>query len=61
MKALSTYLPKEEELVLVQARLPKELMEKVRAAKHKDHLSWHTLIESLFKLYLDERQVKPKT
>lgn len=47
------YLGEREELVPVQARLPKELVERVKARLHKHEMTFTELIRGACQWYLD--------
>lgn len=59
-KPIQEYLPKKKELYLVQARIPKELAEKVTSFMEKNDLSWSDVVKACFEKLVDENPQKGK-
>ncbi len=54
MKSYNEYMPKKQEEVLVQAKVDKELHEKVKAVLEKEGWTWHEFVNGLLNKYLDD-------
>jgi hypothetical protein len=49
---LTDFIPEEKQKILVQARLPVDLVVRVRHRMLKDNLTWRKLLTACLKLYL---------
>jgi hypothetical protein len=58
MKSIKDYLPKKQETVLMQARVPESLAQKVRVVLKKEHISLTDLFEAMLNRFLDEMEKK---
>lgn len=57
-KSLVEYLPKKQELCLIQAHIDSDIKAQVQALMKKQGLNWRDLFEALLKYYVDSSSSK---
>jgi hypothetical protein len=55
-KPLKDYLPKKTEVTLVQARIPKDLADRMKPFLNKNELSWSDFLIASVKKFIDEQK-----
>lgn len=56
MKKLTDYLPVNEELVLIQGKVPKDVVLSVRKILTERHLSWNDLLTASLTFFMIENE-----
>lgn len=55
-KSIKDYLPRKQQNTLIQARIPKDLADRVKPLMDKNDLSWSDFVVACVKKFIDENQ-----